>query len=224
MFLSFAIYYLTMLSVEFSMKCIWKCSFGFLIPSSFPSNCSSFRFCVFRDLSFDCACSFLYSILFLFVCVFFSSFRTAVSNPIFAISQLAQTTMRSEIGKLSLDSTFEEREQLNMNIVEAIKPTGMGWGMDILRYEIRDIQIPDVVRHAMDLQAEAERQKRKQILQSEGERQSDVNIAEGRKRATVLRSEAEMEQNINFARGEAESIRLRAKALAEGCVNSLFPR
>lgn len=97
------------------------------------------------------------------------------------MTQLAQTTMRSEIGKISLDNVFMERDTLNRNIVEAIMSAAAAWGLECMRYEIRDITIPPGIRAAMELQAEAERRKRAQILESEGERQSKINRAEGDK-------------------------------------------
>lgn len=139
-----------------------------------------------------------------------------VADPFFAIVQLAQTTMRSEVGKLTLDKLFAEREQLNQAIVESIEKVAMGWGIKILRYEIRDISVPTSIRQAMDLEAEAERKKRKQILESEGEKQSEMNVAEGRKTATVLLSEAAATERINYARGEAEGILMKAQATAKG--------
>jgi regulator of protease activity HflC (stomatin/prohibitin superfamily) len=127
-----------------------------------------------------------------------------VKDVSYAVSQLAQTTMRSELGKMTLDNTFQERDNLNRNIVTAINSAAQSWGVECLRYEIRDITPPQSVKVAMDMQAEAERRKRADISQSEGERQAAVNIAEGRKRAQVLAAEA-----------EAEGIKLRAQATAE---------
>ncbi len=109
-----------------------------------------------------------------------------VANPTFAITQLAQTTMRSEIGKLTMDQTFEEREQLNANIVTALNNAAQAWGIQCMRYEIRNITPPATVLKAMELQVAAERQKRASILQSEGERQSQINIAEGNKHQVLL--------------------------------------
>jgi len=128
-----------------------------------------------------------------------------VEDAIFAVMQLAQTTMRSELGKITLDKTFEERENLNRSIVNAINEAALAWGVQCLRYEIRDITPPPSVRQSMDMQAEAERRKRADILQSEGERQAQVNAAEGHKKAVVMRAEA-----------EAQKIELRAKATATG--------
>ncbi|KAL6006654.1 hypothetical protein ACLOJK_032147 [Asimina triloba] len=138
-----------------------------------------------------------------------------VENPIFAVIQLAQTTMRSELGKITLDKTFEERDTLNENIVfrgfyivnagskikaqrqedenkKSINEAATAWGLKCLRYEIRDISPPPGVRAAMEMQAEAERRKRAQVLESEGERQANINIADGKKSSVILESEAAM--------------------------------
>ncbi|KAL9667044.1 hypothetical protein QQ045_001389 [Rhodiola kirilowii] len=139
-----------------------------------------------------------------------------VENPIYAVVQLAQTTMRSELGKITLDKTFEERATLNERIVEAIKGAGNDWGLQCLRYEIRDISPPRGVRAAMEMQAEAERKKRAQILESEGERQANINIADGRKNSVILESEAARLDQVNRAQGEAEAITTRAQATARG--------
>lgn len=139
-----------------------------------------------------------------------------VSDPIYAVTQLAQTTMRSEIGKLTMDETFEERDRLNANIVNAINDAAQTWGIQCMRYEIKDINPPVTVIKAMELQVAAERQKRAEILESEGERQSKINIAEGNKQQVVLESEAAMTDQINRAKGEAEAIMAVAEATAEG--------
>lgn len=139
-----------------------------------------------------------------------------VENPIFAVIQLAQTTMRSELGKITLDKTFEERDTLNEKIVESINVAAKDWGLQCLRYEIRDISPPRGVRVAMEMQAEAERKKRAQVLESEGERQANINIADGKKSSVILQSEAAKMDQINRAQGEAEAILARAKATAEG--------
>lgn len=138
-----------------------------------------------------------------------------VNNPYYAITQLAQTTMRSEIGKLPLDRTFEERETLNIAIVAAINQAAVNWGIQCMRYEIKDIQPPQTILKAMELQVAAERQKRAQILESEGNRQSNINQAEGEKAQIVLSSEASYTDQINRARGEAEAIMLVADATAK---------
>jgi len=139
-----------------------------------------------------------------------------VENAMFAVTQLAQTTMRSELGKISLDAVFAERDQLNQGIVASIQPAASAWGLEVLRYEIRDILPPPAVRTAMELQAEAERRKRASILESEGQRQSKINVAEARKSEVILASEASKEDQINRAVGEAEAIYRRADATARG--------
>ncbi|KAF2299600.1 hypothetical protein GH714_038367 [Hevea brasiliensis] len=139
-----------------------------------------------------------------------------VENPIYAVIQLAQTTMRSELGKITLDKTFEERDTLNEKIVEAINVAAKDWGLQCLRYEIRDISPPRGVRAAMEMQAEAERKKRAQVLESEGERQANINIADGKKAAVILASEAAKMDQVNRALGEAEAILAKAQATAKG--------
>lgn len=139
-----------------------------------------------------------------------------VEDADFSITQLAQTAMRSEIGQMSLDRLFSERTQLNINIVTAINHAAQHWGIECLRYEIRDIQPPDSVVKAMHSQVSAERQKRAAILESEGNRQSAINVAEGKKQSTILASEAEKMEQINRATGEAEAILIRAQATANG--------
>lgn len=139
-----------------------------------------------------------------------------VSDPIYAVQLLAQTTMRSEIGKLTLDKTFEERETLNANIVLAINEAAQSWGIQCMRYEIKDITPPTSVLKAMELQVAADRQKRASILESEGERQSQINVAEGGKQEVVLKSEAAMIDQVNRAKGEAEAILAVAEATAKG--------
>lgn len=134
----------------------------------------------------------------------------------YAISQLAQTTMRSEIGQLTLDHVLKERATLNTNITQAINEAAQDWGVTCLRYEIRDIHAPEGVVAAMHRQVTAERSKRAEILDSEGQRQSAINIAEGRKRSVILASEALQAEQVNLASGEAEAIRLRADATARG--------
>lgn len=139
-----------------------------------------------------------------------------VSDPIYAVSQLAQTTMRSEIGKLTLDQCFEEREALNANIVTAINQASQTWGIQCMRYEIKNITPPNTVLKAMELQVAAERQKRAEILQSEGQRQSKINMAEGQKQEVVLNSEGALTDQVNRAKGEAEAIIAVAEATAKG--------
>ncbi|KAJ6782459.1 hypothetical protein PWT90_04822 [Aphanocladium album] len=139
-----------------------------------------------------------------------------VEDAEYAISQLAQTTMRSEIGQLTLDHVLKERAALNTNITAAINDAAEAWGVTCLRYEIRDIHAPDAVVEAMHRQVTAERSKRAEILDSEGQRQSAINIAEGRKQSVILASEAMRAERINEADGEAEAIVLKARATAEG--------
>ncbi len=138
------------------------------------------------------------------------------ADPIYAATQLAQTTMRSEIGKLALDECFEEREKLNHNIVEAINHAAQTWGIQCLRYEIKNIDPPASILKAMELQVAAERQKRAEILDSEGRRQAQINIAEAQKAEVVLESEAAKIDQINRAEGEANAIRAVAEATADG--------
>lgn len=124
--------------------------------------------------------------------------------------------MRSEIGRLSLDHVLRERAALNTNITEAINEAARDWGVVCLRYEIRDVKAPDPVVDAMHRQVTAERSKRAEILDSEGQRQSAINIAEGRKQSVILASEALKSEQINMATGEAEAILVRAQATARG--------
>ena len=124
-----------------------------------------------------------------------------VEDPEFAITQLAQTTMRSELGKISLDSVFKERESLNIAIVESINSASKSWGLTCMRYEIRDIALPNRVQEAMQMQVEAERKKRAAVLESEGRREAEINIAEGMKRSRILASEAMKAEQINSAEG-----------------------
>jgi regulator of protease activity HflC (stomatin/prohibitin superfamily) len=138
-----------------------------------------------------------------------------VKDPYYAITQLAQTTMRSEIGKLPLDRTFEERETLNIAIVSAINQATSNWGLQCMRYEIKDIQPPTSILKAMELQVAAERQKRAQILDSEGDRQAKINQAEGEKAQVVLSSEASYIDQVNRAKGESEALMFVAEATAK---------
>ncbi len=139
-----------------------------------------------------------------------------ISNYKFAVIQLAQTTMRSEIGKIDLDKTFEERMNVNRLVVASIDEASIGWGVKILRYEIKNITPPKTVLNAMEKQMQAEREKRAVILQSEGEKQSAINQAEGQKQKVVLESEALQQRQINEATGQAEAIRAVAEATADG--------
>jgi len=138
-----------------------------------------------------------------------------IEDPEFAITQLAQTTMRSEIGKISLDMLFRERENLNIQIVQAINIAAGAWGIECMRYEIRDIRLPERVQEAMQMQVEAERKKRAAILESEGIKAAEINIAEGKKQAEILKSEAEKAQLINSATGSAEAVIVAGEARAK---------
>ena len=137
-----------------------------------------------------------------------------VDDYVFAVIQLAQTTMRSEIGKMELDKTFEERDALNTNIVASINEASAPWGVQVLRYEIKDIIPPSSVMEAMERQMKAEREKRAQVLESEGDRQAAINVAEGQKQAQVLAAEAEKLEQILKAEGEAKAIMQVAEAQA----------
>jgi len=138
-----------------------------------------------------------------------------VDNYVYAVTQLAQTTMRSEIGKIDLDKTFEERESLNVNIVNSINLASEPWGVQVMRYEIKDIEPPRTILDAMERQMKAEREKRATILESEGHRQSAINVAEGAKRAQVLSAEADKAEQILQAEGEAQAIIAVADAQAK---------
>jgi regulator of protease activity HflC (stomatin/prohibitin superfamily) len=135
-----------------------------------------------------------------------------VDNYIFAVTQLAQTTMRSELGKMELDKTFEERDKLNGNIVNAINEASAPWGVQVMRYEIKDIVPPASIMDAMETQMKAERIKRAQILESEGDRQAAINVAEGQKAAVVLAAEANKAEQVLRAEGEAQAILAVAEA------------
>lgn len=138
-----------------------------------------------------------------------------IEDPEFAITQLAQTTMRSEIGKISLDDLFRERENLNVAIVMAINLASEAWGIQCMRYEIKDIKLPERIQEAMQMQVEAERKKRALVLESEGKKASEINIAEGKKQATILESEAEKTQLINSATGAAQAVIVAGEARAK---------
>jgi stomatin-like protein 2 len=138
-----------------------------------------------------------------------------VEDPIFAVTQLAQTTMRSELGKITLDATFEERESLNAAIVESINQAAYAWGVQCMRYEIRDITPPRGVKASMDMQAEAERKKRAQILDSEGQQFSEVNIADGQAQAVLLAARGEARAILTRARAHSKAIRTIAKAVRQ---------
>jgi regulator of protease activity HflC (stomatin/prohibitin superfamily) len=139
-----------------------------------------------------------------------------ISDYNFAISQLAQTTLRSEIGKIDLDRTFEERGKINVNVVSELDKATEPWGVKVLRYEIKNINPPHDVLSAMEKQMRAEREKRAVVLTSEGERDAKINQAEGDKQRVIKQSEANRQQQINEAQGEAEAILAVATATAEG--------
>jgi regulator of protease activity HflC (stomatin/prohibitin superfamily) len=138
-----------------------------------------------------------------------------VEDYVFAVTQLAQTTMRSELGKMELDKTFEERDILNLNIVTAINQAAGPWGIQVMRYEIKDIIPPGSIMEAMEAQMKAERVKRAQILESEGDRQAAINRAEGEKASVVLAAEGDKSEQILRAQGEASAIVAVAEAQAE---------
>ena len=137
------------------------------------------------------------------------------SNYIAAITQLAQTTLRSVIGKMELDKTFEERDHINTAIVNAIDESAANWGVKVLRYEIKDLTPPKEILHAMQAQITAEREKRALIAASEGRKQEQINIATGEREASIARSEGEKQAFINRAEGQAKAIVALAQASAE---------
>ncbi len=139
-----------------------------------------------------------------------------IENFLFASTQLSQTTMRSEIGKLELDRTFEERDAINHAIIAAVDKASDPWGVKITRYEIKNIHPPQTVRDALEKQMRAERQKRATIAESEGERQAKINVAEGTKQEAIKNSEGEKMKRINEAEGRAQEIELVATATAAG--------
>ena len=139
-----------------------------------------------------------------------------IDNYRIAASQLAQTSLRSVIGKIELDRTFEERESLNQQVVAAIDEAAQNWGIKVLRYEIKDISPPKTVMEAMEKQMKAEREKRAAIATSEGDRQSRINRAEGLKKEAIEVSEGEKQKRINEAEGQAKEIELIALATADG--------
>jgi regulator of protease activity HflC (stomatin/prohibitin superfamily) len=136
------------------------------------------------------------------------------SNYVQAITQLAQTTLRSVIGKMELDKTFEERDHINTTIVNAIDESAANWGVKVLRYEIKDLTPPAEILHSMQRQITAEREKRALIAASEGRRQEQINIASGEREASIARSEGERQASINRAQGEASAIVALAEASA----------
>ncbi len=137
------------------------------------------------------------------------------SNYISAITQLAQTTLRSVIGKMELDKTFEERDHINTAIVNAIDESAANWGVKVLRYEIKDLTPPKEILHAMQAQITAEREKRALIAASEGRKQEQINIANGQREAEIARSEGEKQASINRAEGQAKAVVALAEASAE---------
>jgi regulator of protease activity HflC (stomatin/prohibitin superfamily) len=139
-----------------------------------------------------------------------------ISNYVFAITQLAQTTLRSEVGKIDLDRTFEERSTINLSVVGELDKASEAWGVKVLRYEIKNIQPPADILAAMEKQMRAEREKRALILTSEGQRDAAINTAEGDKQQVIKGSEARRQQQINEAEGQASAIRAVAAATAEG--------
>ena len=139
-----------------------------------------------------------------------------IGNYVFAITQLAQTTLRSEIGKIELDKTFEERAHINTQVVDELDKATEPWGVKVLRYEIKNINPPRDVLEAMEKQMRAEREKRAAVLESEGLRDSAINTAEGEKQKVIKESEAKKQQQINEAEGEAAAITTVAAATAEG--------
>ncbi len=139
-----------------------------------------------------------------------------ISDYLFASVQLAQTTMRSEMGKMELDKTFEERDKINAEIVQNIDKASDPWGVKLTRYEIRNINPPDSIKNAMESQMKAEREKRAVIATSEGDKQAKINVAEGNKQQAILNSEGEKIKRINEAEGKAAEILKVAEATASG--------
>ncbi|VUZ27560.1 Protein QmcA [uncultured Comamonas sp.] len=137
------------------------------------------------------------------------------SNYIMAVTQLAQTSLRSVIGKLELDKTFEERDMINAQVVNAIDEAALNWGVKVLRYEIKDLTPPNEILRAMQAQITAEREKRALIAASEGRRQEQINIATGEREAFIARSEGEKQAAINKAQGEAQALVTVASATAQ---------
>lgn len=139
-----------------------------------------------------------------------------VDNYHFAAQQLAQTTLRSEIGKMELDRSFEERESINANIIDALDKASEPWGLKIMRYEISNINPPQSVKDALEKQMRAERERRAQVAMSEGDREARINVAEGHKQEVIKQSEALKLKQINEAEGKAREIELLARATADG--------
>lgn len=137
------------------------------------------------------------------------------SDYVFAITQLAQTTLRSVIGKMELDKTFEERDAINAAVVNALDEAALSWGVKVLRYEIKDLTPPKEILHAMQAQITAEREKRAVIATSEGKQQEQINLANGARQAAIAKSEGEKQAAINNAQGQAEAIKAVADATAQ---------
>src|SRR5689334_9142231 len=136
------------------------------------------------------------------------------SDYVLAITQLAQTTLRSEVGKMELDKTFESRDEINHKVVAVLDEAGRTWGVKVLRYEIKNLTPPEAILHAMQAQITAEREKRALIAKSEGQRQQEINLADGERQAAILESEGQKQAQINKAQGEAGAIELVANANA----------
>jgi regulator of protease activity HflC (stomatin/prohibitin superfamily) len=139
-----------------------------------------------------------------------------IENHNYATAQLAQTTMRSEIGKIVLDKTFSEREEINNQVVKSVDVASDPWGIKVTRYEIKDIEPPPTVVDAMEMQMEAERKKRAEILDSEGVREARINNSKGEKEEAINISRGEKQKRINEAEGKARSIEILAEASAQG--------
>jgi len=136
------------------------------------------------------------------------------SDYVMAIVQLAQTTLRSEVGKMELDQSLQSREEINRQIVSVLDEAGRSWGVKVLRYEVKNLTPPESILRAMQQQITAEREKRAVIAKSEGEKQQEINVAEGEKQAAILKSEGEKQSAINKAQGEATALRVVADATA----------
>jgi regulator of protease activity HflC (stomatin/prohibitin superfamily) len=139
-----------------------------------------------------------------------------IDNYLFATQQLCQTTLRSEVGRIELDRTFEERDTINAKVVSAVDQAAEPWGVKILRYEIKDLLPPESVRDALEKQMRAERERRAVVATSEGDRQAKINVSEGAKQEAINLSEAEKTRQINTAEGKAREIELLAEATATG--------
>jgi regulator of protease activity HflC (stomatin/prohibitin superfamily) len=136
------------------------------------------------------------------------------SDFVTAIVQLAQTTLRSEVGKMELDQSLQSRDVINRQVVAVLDEAGRSWGVKVLRYEVKNLTPPEAILHAMQQQITAEREKRAVIAKSEGEKQQEINVAEGTKQSAILKSEGDKQSAINKAQGEATALRLVAEATA----------